>query len=272
MRKLLYVWIGICLSSCIVGQPYEDAQKVDLSQYRPVPVNRERGGLLYFNLNGVNRIRTDGVSVEILASNTRSELEATPEQRAFLQVLRYRDELFLFYDYPGSGPSSGWHQKKGSLKIHLQQPLSGIHAESPGTVWVRDLIHTPFLEVSYDQAATVKCDAIVQEFRLFGNRAASFQGRIEAENTQIQLQHAAVATLSGRADYFFVSAVESAAFSGQSFIGKKVRAQASSGSVLHLSAEESLDISCDDSQVFYRGRSHTSLHKKILNHGRISTF
>lgn len=272
MRKLLYVCIGICLSSCGVLQPYEDTHVVDLSQYRPVPLNRERGGLLYFNLDGVNRMRTDGVSVEILASNMRSELETTPEQQEFLQVLRYKDELFLFYDYPGSGPSSGWHQKKGSLKIHLRQPLSAIHAENPGTVWVRDLIHTPFLEIYYDQAATVKCDAVVQEFRLLGARAASFQGWIEAKSVQIQLQQAAVATMSGRADDLSVSTVESAAFSGQAFNGKRVRAQASSRSRIQISAEEALTISSDDSQVFYRALPRTSIRKKALNHGQISAF
>lgn len=241
--------------------------------YREVPVNRTRDGITYYNLNWVNKIRVSGVSVEVLEERTRSELEVTSNQMAYLRVLRHEDELFLIYDFPGSGPNSGLNRIKDDIRIYLRQAVSAITAGDAGRVKVRDLMFTPFLEVKTDGAASVKCDVNAGQFYLYGDRASSFEGRVEAENVYVAMQGAAIAMVGGVSDELTIYTEGSASFTGENHRSKRVKAQADSKSTMRIGVTESLNATAlNYGTIRYRPFSEIDIEKNEDSGGRIIEF
>lgn len=251
----------LCPSCIVVQQPTEGSKGITREpNYKPVHMNRERDGITYFNLNWVNRIRTDGVAVEILQADTRSELEATEQQIKYLKVMRHNDELYLYYDFP-----SGFHKKHGPIKIYLKQALSGITTEG-NKITVRDLMFTPSLEV-YTYGGTVKCDVNTPNFKLKGNRTGKFDGWIEADYMEVVLTDAAYATVGGSVGEAHIFTQRSGQFLGNSLRAETVTAEAEEESRIEIGIDRNLSAKAfDKAQILYR--PNTRIKKDFERHGR----
>lgn len=263
-----------CLTSCVVVQQGDMSyEQTPISRYQPMPVNRERNGITYFNLNNINRIRSNEVNIEIIHAPTRSELELTEAQLEYLQVLRYGDELYLSYKERTN--QSGRYDRRAQresrpIRIYLKHSLSGIKAENSARVEVREVMTTPFMEIHMDKTASVKCDVNAESFKLYGDRFSSYDGWIEAERLEVNLRGTAEVRTGGMAGDVNVITGESSSFFGASLRGRNVSVRADSGSLLEIAVEKKLSAKATDGgQILYRPLSAITINKEYGKGGSI---
>ncbi len=269
---VLLLMISVVLTSCIVVQssdPYSPESYKNV--YKPVPVNRTRGEITYFNLHGITRIRAIDVPIEIIKSH-KQELEAQSNYMKYLKVMRFRDELLIFYEFPGTGPDSGFHSMKHHLTIHINQPLTGLTAEGNGRITVRDLLFTPELHVLLN-GGTIKCDVNTPFLSIQGNQAGIFKGWTEASQMEVSLNNAAVANLGGVAENLKISTRQASVFNGRDLHGIQVKVSATDRSRVNIAVQETLNAQVSSkARLFYHPLSDIKITQNVLGHGIVEEF
>ena len=275
MKKVCFWLSFFCLQlifpSCIIINNPAGQYQPDESSYKPLPVNRERGGIVYFNARDIGRVRVKGVHLEIMKSH-KSELEVSSNNIQYLKVLRFKDELYLFYDFPKTGAESGFHKLEHKFVLYINHPIFGLNAEQTGRITVRDLLFTPHLDVQVAHAGNVKCDVNTQEFNLIGNSASSFTGWVESQKMKVNLKGAAIAEIGGVSENVEIITKESARFTGEKLHANRVIADAGSRSKIIVSVGKELEATVSErGEILYHPLSEI-VKKETNNGGIINSF
>lgn len=265
--ELTFLSLLLIFNSCIVLNNPAGQYEPDESAYKPLPVNRERDGITYFSTRDIRNIRVKGLHLEIMKSH-KSELEVNSNNMQYLKVLRFKDELYILYDFPGTGPESGLHKMEHKFVLYINQPVFGLRADDTGRIAVRDLLFTPQLDVQVAHAGSIKCDVNTQEFLLTGEAASGFTGWVEAEKMEVNLKGAAIADIGGFSENIKIFTKESARFNGGELHATHVTADAGSRSKIVVSVGKTLDAT-----VSARGEIHyhplSEIEKTEKNDGGI---
>lgn len=273
LSKTISIFILLFMLTACIVQPSQKAFDPITYQYKykPVPLNRERGGISYFNLHGIQKIRVVGLPVEIIKSH-KQELEAQSNYMRYLRVLRYQDELLLLYEFPGTGPDSGLHRMQHHLKIHTNQPIIGLATEEAGRITVRDLLFTPQLFIEMNEG-NIKCDVNTSRFQLTANRASTFSGWVEAQDAQVFLKNAAVATVGGSIENIRIFADHAAVFDGRNLQGINITATAQQRSKIRTIVKGELTAhASQQAEILFRPISNPVIRRNAQDNAVISSY
>lgn len=240
-RMLSFMLILNLLTSCVSinNTPYKDGLK-DKYYYKPIPINRERGGITYFNLNHISKIRTDGVAIEIVKSH-KQELEVASNYKEYLRVMQLGDELLIYYDFPRTGPHSGLHKIEQNIRLHFNQPITQLTVEDGGRIMVRDLLFTPRLKLNL-AGGSIKCDVNTPYFILNAYKASTFTGWVEARRVNVNLANAAAIEMGGFAENAEIYARNASVFDGSNFQVQHPTVQSVERSQVYLKGYQSLQL------------------------------
>ena len=274
MKKYFFVYFCMLLLfvSCIVVNTPANRYEANLSAYKPVPVNRVRNNITYFNTHNFRKIRVNGLPIEIVSSH-KSELEVSSNYIQYLRVMSYGDELYLFYDMPGTGPDSGMQRFNHQFTLHMRQPITHITAERSSRITIPDMLKAPYMNVDILIGGKVKANVQTPEINIFAEATGDFSGWIDASTAKIRLRNAATAVIGGVVGNIEVSASESSFFGGKELRADNAVIKADTKSNVSIAVNHEMDAEAiNRGRIQYRPLSDIKIQQNTDSGGVIEVF
>ncbi|MBB4808110.1 hypothetical protein HNP38_003450 [Chryseobacterium defluvii] len=172
------------------------------------------------------------------------------------------------------------HYKRGIRVMNTNKVTAKIYtkdftklvANSAATIHVKDKFTQEKTDIEVSSASTISGDLEANDFDITADSSGSFSGKVWAVDLNADASSAASIDLSGKAKNTDLNSSSAGSISAKDFIADHVKAEASSGASVDVSASSTIeaDASSGGSVNVYRKGNVTSVNKQESSGGSVN--
>jgi hypothetical protein len=211
---------------------------------------------------------SQAIMAEVIKSETERVVISAPEN-IIDEVLVDNDNGKLHIHYKSGIRVT--NSNKVSAKIYTKD-FTKINANSAASIVVRDKFTQEKTEIELSSAASITGDIEANKLDINAGSSSSYQGKIWAVDLDIEASSGSSMTISGKAKNTEVSSSSGSSISAKSVVTDHIKADASSGANLEISASSSIDAeaSSGGSVTVYKKGNVTTVRKEENSGGSVT--
>jgi len=180
---------------------------------------------------------SQAIDAEIIKSETEKVVISAPEN-ILNEILVDNSGGKLHIHYKHGIRVMNSHNVKA--KIYTKD-FSKLVANSAASVTIKDKFTQEKMDVEISSAASISGDLEANDFDLSADSSSSFNGKVWAVDLDVDASSAASIDISGKAKNAEISSSSGSSVSAEGVVAENVKADASSGANIHISAVSSVN-------------------------------